>query len=52
MAVRDFALSTRPTVLAHVRTSDIELPLAIQSQHRWDVAMCAVQLKMRAGIGY
>ena len=52
MAVGNFTLSNRPTVLARVRPGDLKLPLAIQSQHGRDVTMGAVQLKVRAGIGH
>ena len=51
MTVGNLALSNRPAVLAHVCTGDTELTLTIHTQHRWNVAMRAVQLEVRARIG-
>lgn len=51
MTVGNLPLSDRPSVLAHERTGNLELPLAIQSRCRSDVAVRAIQLEMRTGIG-
>ncbi len=52
MAIGNLTLSNRPTVLARVGTGDLKLPLAIQSQHRRNVAMRAVQFNVRVVVGY
>ena len=51
MTVGNLPLSNRTAVLPHVGAGHLELALAIQSRHRWDVAMRAIQFEMRAGIG-